>query len=255
MKFVIDTTARTLTTQDDAAEKTLSLYSKEAFETLSLQWVRTGWSLGYYHTFSWFGLPVLQLPEDLVRVQEIIYRLRPQVIVETGVFRGGSVLFYASLLEAMGTGRVIAIDIHIPTEVRANIEAHPLSKRVTLLETSSVDPATAAQVKELIGGAAPVLVLLDSDHSRKHVAAELELYFAMVTPGSYLVAADGITKDLADVPGGFGEWYTDNPFEAAREFAARHPEFSQTQPVWPHRQSVLTENVTYWPSGWFERKA
>src|SRR6266700_3548803 len=105
MKIVIDTTAQTLTQGNGAAENTVGLYTKEAFEALSLAWVRVGWSLQYYHNFTWFGLPVLQLPEDLLRLQEVIYAVRPVVIVETGVFHGGSLLFPASLLVAMGMGQ------------------------------------------------------------------------------------------------------------------------------------------------------
>src|SRR3954470_4597703 len=116
MKLVIDTAAQTLSRQQDGAETTVPLFSREAFEALSLEWVRVGWSLQYYHTFSWFGLPILQLPEDLLRLQEVIFALRPAVIVETGVFQGGSLLFHASLLEAMGLAdsKVIGIDISIP---------------------------------------------------------------------------------------------------------------------------------------------
>jgi cephalosporin hydroxylase len=253
MKLVIDTDARTLTQQEGASETTIDLYSKQAFEAISLQWVRTGWAMAYYHTFSWFGLPILQLPEDLVRIQEVIYQLRPQVIIEVGIFRGGSALYYASLLEALGHGRLIAVDIHIPAEVRHNIETNPLSKRIKLVEGSSADPVVVEQIKRAVGPAAPVLVLLDSDHSKKHVAAELELFGPLVTPGSYIVVGDGFMKDICDVPGGSPEWMTDNPYEAAKEFAARHPEFLNAPPKWPHRQSELSENVTYWPGGWLQR--
>src|ERR1700688_5318192 len=134
MKIVIDTTAQTLTLADGAAENTVGLFTKEAFEALSLEWVRVGWSLEYYHTFTWFGLPVLQLPEDLLRLQEVIYAVRPAVIVETGVFKGGSVLFHASLLAAIGEGRVIGIDREIQPHVREALCSHPLASRISLLE-------------------------------------------------------------------------------------------------------------------------
>lgn len=253
MKLVIDTVGRTLTRQDEGSETTVGLYTKEAFEALSLQWIRVGYSLQYYHTFTWFGLPVLQLPEDLVRMQELIYRVKPQVIIETGVFQGGSMLFYASLLEALGQGRVIGIDLQIPPSVRRNIEAHPLSARISLIEASSIETSTLDRVKQAVGAAGPVLVILDSDHSRRHVAAELEMYAPLVTPGSWIVVADGYMKDISDVPRALPEWKTDNPFEAAREFAARHPEFLHAQPEWPCNDSPLTENVTYFPGGWFQR--
>ena len=102
MKIVIDTTAGTLTQAVDGSETSVGLYTKTAFEALSREWVRVGWSLKYYHNFSWFGLPILQLPEDLLRLQEVVYELRPDLIVETGVFRGGSLLFHATLCQALG---------------------------------------------------------------------------------------------------------------------------------------------------------
>src|SRR5579862_9785521 len=124
MKIVIDTTAKTLTQTDGVPENTVGLYTKEAFEALSREWVRVGWSLKYYHNFSWFGLPILQLPEDLLRLQEVIYQVRPAVIVETGVFRGGSLLFHATLCQALGEGRVIGIDREIAAADREAISRH-----------------------------------------------------------------------------------------------------------------------------------
>ena len=252
---MIDTVAQTLTQVSGTAENTVGLFTKDAFETLSLAWVRVGWSLQYYHNFTWFGLPVLQLPEDLLRLQEVIYALRPAVIVETGVYQGGSLLFHASMLTAMGAdeSRVIGIDREIPQYTREAINRHPLAGRISLLEGDSADPEIVAQVAERVGSAGPVLVILDSGHTRDHVARELECYAPLVTMGSYIVAADGIMKDIADVPRALPEWKTDNPFEAANDFAARHPEFRQQPPAWLSRQGPLTENVTYWPGAWLQR--
>jgi cephalosporin hydroxylase len=221
---------------EGGSEHTQPLFSKDAWAAISLQWVRVGWSLGSYYNFSWFGRPILQLPEDLVRLQEVIYSLRPDVIVETGVYRGGSMVFHASLCQALGKGRVIGIDLHIAPADREAIERHPLAPRITLIEGNSI----AAEV-------------LDSCHERAHVRQELELYSRFVTPGSYIVAADGIMRDLADAPGGSPEWVTDNPATAARDFGAAHPEFLEQQPPWPFRDGEITENVTYWPEGWLKR--
>lgn len=254
MKLVIDTTRATFTRVEGETEATLPLYSKEAFEALSLEWVRVGWSLKYYHNFAWFGLPILQLPEDVLRLQEVIYQVRPQVIVETGVFRGGSLLFHATLLEALGGGHVIGVDREILPDVRDALASHALAPRITLIEGDSTDPLIVRRVTEKVKKlAAPVLVILDSDHTRAHVARELEYYAPLVTPGSYIVATDGITRDLSDVPRGNASWKTDNPFHAACAFAAAHPEFRQEQPRWPARDSDLTENVTYWPGAWLWR--
>lgn len=253
MKLVIDTVAQTLTRHDEGSETTIGLYTKEAFEAISLEWIRVGYSVSYYHNFTWFGLPVLQLPQDLVRMQELIYQVRPRVIIETGVFQGGSLLFYASLLEAMGDGKIIGIDLEIPSWVRRNIEEHPLSARISLIEASSIEASTLDRVKQAAGPAAPVLVILDSAHTKRHVATELELYAPLVTKGSWIVVADGYIKDISDVPRALPEYKTDNPFEAAREFAAAHTEFQHGQPRWPCNDSPLTEDVTYFPGGWFQR--
>ena len=255
MKLVIDTTLGTMTRVEGVAETSLPLYSKEAFEALSLEWVRVGWSLKYYHNFTWFGLPILQLPEDVIRLQEVIYRVRPQLIIETGVFRGGSLLFHASLLEALGdpNSRVIGIDREILPDVREAIGKHELAPRISLIEGDSTDPGVIAQVKDLGKGASPVLVILDSDHTRAHVARELDAYSPLVTQGSYIIATDGITRDLSDVPRAVTEWKMDNPYEAACAFAAAHPEFRQQQPAWLFRDGDLTENVTYWPGAWLQR--
>lgn len=258
MRLLIDTTARTLTRVDGGSETTLDLYTKEAFAAISLAWVRVGWSLEYYHTFSWFGLPVLQLPEDLLRLQEVIYEVRPSAIVETGIFQGGSLLFHASLLRAMGLddARVIGIDVEIAARTRENLQRHPLSSRISLIEGDSTAAEVVSQVQAAVHGRAPVLVILDSNHTRDHVARELEVYAPLVSEGSYIIATDGVMKDIADVPRAQPEWKTDNPYTAAMEFAARHPEFLHRQPSWLSRgNSPLTENVTYWPGAWFKRVA
>ncbi len=250
MRLVIDTETSTLTL--DSGE-TVPLYSKRAFEEISRQWVRVGWSQKYQYTFSWFGRPVIQLPEDMIRVQEVIHRVKPDFIVETGVAHGGSLVFYASLCTAMGRGRVIGVDIEIRPHNRAAVEAHPLSDLITLIEGDSVAPEVVDQVRAAIQPGGSVLVLLDSCHTRAHVAAELEAYHTLVTEGSYIVATDGIMQDLHDVPRGSDEWRTDHPSAAAEEFAARHPEFVLEQPPWPFNESELTENITHWPSAYLRK--
>lgn len=255
MTLTIDTDRAVLRVADQGAAQEWPLYSKQAFEAISDQWVRTGWALGQYFTFSWMGLPVLQLPEDLVRVQEVIFELQPDVIIETGVFGGGSMLFHATLCEALGRGRIIGVDKHIPAETRAGVTSHRLAHRITLIEGDSAAAETVAQVRHTVGGARCVMVLLDSDHSKAHVARELEAYAPLVTPGACIVAADGIMSRLADVPGGDPSWAHDNPSEAAREFAARHPEFELRAPAWRFNRSQLDRAITYWPDGWLWRKA
>jgi len=230
------------------------LYSREAFEAISRIWLKVGWNEKYPYTFSWFGRPIIQLPEDIVRAQEVIYRVKPDVIIETGVAHGGSLILYASLCKAMGKGRVIGIDIEIRKHNRKAIEAHELSPLITLVEGSSVAPEVVAQVTAMVGRGETALVLLDSDHTRAHVAAELEAYCGLVSPGSYIVATDGSMQFLDDVPRGSPGWRNDNPTVAAMEFATAHPEFTLEQPAWPFNESALRENVTHWPGAWLRKK-
>ena len=255
MRLTLDTEAKTLTLEEEGTTRVLELYSKGAFEALSRQWVRVGWNQKYQYTFSWMGRPVIQLPEDVLRMQEAIFQVQPDVIIETGVAHGGSLIFYSSLCRAMGKGRVIGIDIEIRTHNRKAIEAHPLFDRITLIEGSSTDPALVAQVTSLVQPGETVLVILDSNHTYAHVYDELEAYADLVTAGSYIVATDGIMHDLADVPRGTPGWVADNPTCAAKDFAAQHPEFVIEQPAWPFNESALEHNVTHWPGAWLRRRA
>lgn len=254
MKLTIDTTERTLTCETDTEKRVLDLYTKEGFELLSQQWVKVGWNQKYPYTFSWLGRPIVQLPEDMIRMQEVIYRVRPDIIIETGVAHGGSLVYYASLCKAIGRGRVAGIDIEIRPRNRQAIEAHELSPLISLIEGSSTAPEVVLQARSLMRPGEAVLVILDSNHTKQHVAEELEAYHPLVTPGSYIVATDGRMKDLFDVPRGQPEWAWDHPAAAAAEFAARHTEFVLEQPSWPFNESELMENITHWPGAWLRRK-
>ena len=253
MRILIDTDARTLSVEENGSRTEMPLYTPDAFSVLSRQWVRVGWSQKYSYTFTWLGRPIIQMPEDMVRVQEIIWAVKPDVIIETGVARGGSLIFYATLCKTVGHGRVVGVDIEIRPANRAAILEHPLASYVTLIEGSSIDPTVIERVRAEVRPDDRVLVLLDSCHTKAHVLAELEAYAPLVSPGSYIVATDGIMGDLHDVPGGRREWAADNPAEAAREFARSHPEFVLEQPQWRFSESALTDNVTHWPSAWLRR--
>jgi cephalosporin hydroxylase len=250
MRLTIDTDAMVLSTGD----RELPLYSREAFELVSREWVRIGWGVRYYFTMTWFGCLIQQLPEDLVRLQEVVNTLQPDVIIETGVYYGGSMLFHATLCEALGKGRVIGIDIHIHDRTRQAICTHRLASRITLIQGDSGSSEVVDKVRPMIGPGEKVMVILDSDHSRNHVARELAAWSPFVTSGSCIVVTDGIMRDLTDVPGGKPEWAQDNPCTAAAEFLAAHPEFELRQPEWPFNQSELRQNITYWPDGWLWRK-
>jgi cephalosporin hydroxylase len=252
MRMVIDTAARTLSMEGEA----LDLYSREAFELISDLWLKTSWNQKYPYTFTWMGRPIIQHPEDMVRLQEAIYFLKPDVIIETGVAHGGSLIFLASLLKAMGNGgRVVGIDIEIRPPNRSAIESHELRDYITLIEGNSTAAAVVESAGRTIQPKDTVLVLLDSNHSYAHVMSELEAYHRFVTRGSYIVATDGIMQLVHDVPRGRPEWLTDNPKQAAIDFARRHPEFVIDEPTWAFNESALDKAITAWPSAWLKRIA
>jgi cephalosporin hydroxylase len=250
MRIVIDTTEGTLT----ADGRSLHLYSKEAFELISDLWLKTGWDQKYSYTFTWLGRPVIQHPEDLVRLQEVIFTLRPNVIIETGVAHGGSLIFYASLFKAMGRdGRVVGIDIDIRPQNRKAIEAHELASYISLIQGDSARSDVVARAREFVRPGDKVMVMLDSNHAKAHVLKELEAYAPLVSPGSYIVATDGVMGLVHDTPRGKPEWSSDNPTQAAREFAARHPDFVLEEPKWLFNESGLDRTITAWPGGWLKR--
>lgn len=249
MRITVDTGKK----QIEADGKVIDLYSDEAFYLLSDLHLKVGWNQKYTYTFSWLGTPVIQLPEDMIRYQEAVWEIKPDVIIETGIAHGGSAVFSASLCKMLGKGRVIAVDIDIRAHNRKRIEEHPMSELITMIEGSSTAPEIVEQVKSHIKPDDVVLVVLDSDHSYAHVAAELEVYAPMVSKGSWIISTDGYMESLTDVPRGQAKWDKDNPAQAARDFVAKHPNFKIEPPAWPFSESNLNRNLTHWPDAWLRR--
>lgn len=180
------------------------------------------------HNFTWLGRPVIQFPPDLVAVQQLIFSVKPDIVIETGIAHGGSLILSASILELIGQpADVVGVDIDIRPHNRAAIEEHPLSKRIRLIEGSSIAPGVILQVFAAAAGKKRPLVLLDSMHTHDHVLRELELYSPLVKAGSYLVAMDTIIEDLPrelypDRPWGPGN----SPKTAVHAFLARNDRFA-----------------------------
>jgi cephalosporin hydroxylase len=180
----------------------------------------------YSYNFSWMGRPIIQYPQDMIAMQEIIWQLKPDLIIETGIAHGGSLIYYASILELIGKGEIIGIDIEIREHNRKEIENHPMYKRIKMVEGSSVSADTVNRVKKQAEGKQTVLVSLDSNHTHQHVLDELNLYSPFVTPGSYIVVFDTIVEDMPDnyLPG--RAWSRgDNPKTAVWEFLKQNPDF------------------------------
>ena len=252
MRVIVDDESKRLIVENGQERSEFDLYSDQSFEILSRWSLNVGWSRKYSYGFSWMGRPIIQLPDDIVRVQEVIWQVQPTVIIETGVAHGGSLIFYAALFEAMGRGQVIGVDIEIRPHNRTAIEAHPLARRIALVEGSSTDPATLAAVRALLKPDERVLVILDSNHSREHVAAELEAYAPLVSAGSYIVATDGIMRDLVGAPGVPEAWAADNPAAAAEAFAATRRDFVLENPPRAFTETALAP-LTYWPSAYLRK--
>ena len=237
-----------------ASGEKLPISNPKAFALISDLWLRAGWDTKYVYGFSWLGRPIIQLPEDILRIQEVIYDLKPDVIIETGVAHGGSLVFYASLCTAIGKGRVIGIDIEIRPHNRDAIEKHRLSPMISLVEGSSIDANVVQSVANQIGSSETVLVILDSNHLKDHVFQELEAYSPLVTPGSYIVACDGIMQQVVGASRTSQDWSWNNPISAVKQFVDQHPEFESVEPEWPFNEGKITTRVTYWPKAFLRKK-
>ncbi|MFT5438178.1 MAG: cephalosporin hydroxylase [Alphaproteobacteria bacterium] len=251
--ITIDQTNNVVIVAGEKGEKILPMDSAEAFSAVSGAWLRCGWDTKYVYGFSWLGRPIIQLPEDMIRLQEVIYGIKPDVIIETGVAHGGSLVFHASLCQMLGKGRVIGIDIEIRPHNRQAIEEHELSRYITLIEGSSIEPAIVEQVCAEVKPGETAIVILDSNHLKDHVTQELEAYSPLVSTGSYIIACDGIMAQVKGGPRTGDDWDWNNPTEAARDFAAAHPEFVIEEPTIPFNESLITERVTYWPGAFLKR--
>jgi len=179
----------------------------------------------YAYNFKWCGIPILKIPQDIIALQEIIWKVRPDLIIETGVAHGGSCIFFASMLELLGRGEVIGVEIGLYPETRKTIFEHPLSKRITIIDGSSTDIKVINKIKELVKGKM-VMVCLDSDHTHDHVLKELELYSPIVSIGSYLVVDDTGVEDLPEGTVSNRAWGKgNNPGTALAEFLKKNTNF------------------------------
>lgn len=244
----------------------LSAYTKDqSFRQLSRQWLQESMAKKYVYNFDWMGRPIIQYPQDMVAIQELVWRVRPDLIIETGIAHGGSLILSASMLamldmcDAIESGstidprksqrKVIGLDIDIRAHNRAAIEAHPMASRIQMFQGSSTAPDVVQQVRAAAQGYQKVMVFLDSMHTHTHVLGELDAYATLVTPGSYCVVFDTFVDDMppkffADRPWDVG----DNPKTAVRAWLPQHPEFE----IDADFESCL--QVTVAPSGFLRRK-
>ena len=251
MKYTIDTDAKTLTGENGEA---FNLFSKESFDFIAKLWTEVGWVRKYSYAFSWMGRPIIQLPEDMVRTQEAIWEVQPDIVVETGIAHGGSLVFYASLFAAIGRGRVIGVDIEIRPHNLEAIKDHPMYDGISLIEGDSTSAETVGRVRELIKPGEKVMVILDSNHLKEHVAKELAAYADLVTPNGYLLVSDGIMEHVAGMPRTGSDWSWNNPKSAIAEFLATRDDFERVAPPRPFDESQEIPDCSHHPDGWLRRK-
>jgi cephalosporin hydroxylase len=217
---------------------------KDATQTFLKESIKTKYS----YNFSWLGRPIIQYPQDIIAMQEIIWEIKPDLIIETGIAHGGSLVLYASVLELIGKGEVLGIDIDIRAHNKEAIEKHPMSKRIKMIQGSSISEEVLERVIKESKGKNTIMVLLDSNHTHEHVLQELELYGPLVTKGSYLVVFDTIVEDLPDETNGERPWGKgNNPKTAVWEFLAGHDEFKIDESI--HHKLLITVA----PDGYLKR--
>jgi len=202
----------------------------------------------YTYNFQWLGRPIIQYPQDIVAMQEIIWEIKPDLIIETGIAHGGSLILYASILELIGKGEVLGIDIDIREHNKIEIEKHLMYKRISMIQGSSVSKEIIEQVKQKADGKKSVMVILDSNHTHDHVLMELELYSPFVTRDNYLIVFDTIVEDMPDElfknrPWGKG----DNPKTAVWEFLKKNDNFEVQKSI---ENKLL---ITVAPDGYLKR--
>jgi cephalosporin hydroxylase len=182
----------------DNQKKIKKMGKDQEFLKISKKWFLKSVEHEYSYHFTWLGRPIIQYPQDILAMQEIIWKVKPDVIIETGIARGGSLILSASILELIGKGQVIGIDIDLRKKNKNAIKKHSMAKRIKTIEGSSIDQAVIKKVRKIIGKRKKILVFLDSNHTYEHVAKELEIYSEFVKKGSYLVVFDTVIDDLPE---------------------------------------------------------
>jgi cephalosporin hydroxylase len=235
---------------DEKANNINEIGNDLSLKKLGLDFIDETASKKYSYNFTWMGRPIIAFPQDMIAMQEIIWEVKPDLIIETGVAHGGSIVYYASLLELIGNdGLVLGIDIDIRKHNRDLIEAHPMFKRIQLIEGSSIDAATLEQIKKIASGKKKIMVCLDSNHTHDHVLEELKLYSPFVSKDSYCIVFDTIVEDMpADHDWGTRPWGKgNNPKTAVWEFLKNNDQFTIDKSI---ENKLL---ITVAPDGFLKR--
>jgi len=209
----------------DSFVKKCSNKNESNLKKVASEWLKASAENKIDYELSWLGVPIIQTAEDIVQMQELIFKVKPDFIIETGIAHGGALIFYASICEILGNGTVIGVDIDIREHNRQVIESHPLFKRIKLVQGNSVADETIQKLKMIVTNNAKTIVCLDSNHYKTHVLEELNKYQSFVDINSYMVVFDTVTSTLAN-SGACHESYIDNgPMEAVYDFLKMNHDF------------------------------
>ncbi len=239
--------------EKEVNERIDAIGQNEELKSCARNFLKASLAPKYSYNFFWLGRPIIQYPQDIVAMQELIWEVKPDLIVETGIAHGGSLIFSASILELIAAccgseGEVLGVDIEIRPHNRKAIEEHPMSKRISMVQGSSVAPEIVAQVVEKAKGKKRILVCLDSNHTHDHVLAELEAYAPLATVGSYCVVFDTVVEDMPKELAGDRPWGPgDNPKTAVFKYLKTHPEFEIDRDI---QNKIL---ITVAPEGYLKR--
>lgn len=239
--------------EKDLEERIAAIALNDELKANAHEFMKASIEPKYSYNFSWLGRPIIQYPQDMIAMQEIIWEVKPDLIIETGIAHGGSLIFYASILELIATctgveGEVLGVDIDIRQHNRKAIEEHPMYKRISMIQGSSIDPEIVAQVIEKAKGKKRILICLDSNHTHAHALAELEAYAQLTSVGSYCVVFDTLIEDMGE--GAYPErpWGPgNNPKTAVWEYIKTHQEFEIDKSI---QQKLL---ITVAPDGYLKR--
>ena len=233
----------------------LPFNSPEAFSRISDIWLRIGWDTKYVYSFTWLGRPIIQLPEDLIRLQELIFIHKPKNIIETGIAHGGGLIFYSSILKLIQKEfRVIGVDIEIRPKNKEALKKHFLYETLTLIEGDSTSKSVFKKIKKNIIPNEKSFIILDSNHTKEHVLKELQLYSEIMSKGSIFVVADGIMSNVVGAPRTKEDWIWNNPLMAIEEFLRDDNSFKCLEFKFPFNEGTVNSRVTYWPNAFLIKK-
>jgi cephalosporin hydroxylase len=252
MKLLINTKLQNIKLYKEKKKFFFNLYTKKAFNILSNFWMEYAWNQKYTYRFTWLGYPIIQLPDDIINIQELIYKEKPKYIIETGVAHGGSIVFYASIAKLLNLKKVIGIEKKIRKKNLIKLKKSPLKNFFQIIEGDSTSPKIVKKVSSIIKKE-KTLVILDSNHSFDHVYKELISYSNILKKNSFIIATDGIVDVMKFAPRRFKYNKKGGPVLAIKKFLVKNKKFEEFLPTNLFNESKVDKNLTHWQNGWLKK--